>query len=171
MPPPRRRPSQKRYRLGRRRRRDQEDDKPAADDRLRGLDVGIRRASRRILPTNEQVAVARRFVRTTLGTDHPYLDDAQLLTSELVTAAVTHTDADTAHVALVLRVQCTTTWGRIELVDAAEARVPALLRAATHHVGDGGIALVDRVAGRWGVTRAPEGTELWFETGDQPIEE
>jgi anti-sigma regulatory factor (Ser/Thr protein kinase) len=39
------------------------------------------------------VALVRRFARTTLGPDHPCLDDVRLCLSELVTNAVKHSDS------------------------------------------------------------------------------
>ena len=41
----------------------------------------------------EQVAVARAFVRQVLGAGHPGLDRVTLLTSELVTNSVNHSDS------------------------------------------------------------------------------
>lgn len=43
--------------------------------------------------TEPSVALVRRFARTTLGTDHPCLDDVRLCLSELATNALKHSDS------------------------------------------------------------------------------
>jgi anti-sigma regulatory factor (Ser/Thr protein kinase) len=113
-----------------------------------------------IEPDRGAPAGARRFVTATLqGWDTAArLDDALLLTSELVSNAVEYgaspASLDISYDATVLR---------ISVRDAGPGR-PVLGRLDNPHSGQGrGIALVNAVADDWGVEVTDErGKAVWF---------
>jgi anti-sigma regulatory factor (Ser/Thr protein kinase) len=107
---------------------------------------------------------ARRAVEQCVGTDVPpeFLDDAMLLTSELVNNAVTHTEGDSE-----LRAYYDTLRGqlRVEVSDKS-SRVPRIRDDdSSTSVGGRGLRIVDTVAARWGTSPLPSGKSVWFELG------
>jgi serine phosphatase RsbU (regulator of sigma subunit)/anti-sigma regulatory factor (Ser/Thr protein kinase) len=106
---------------------------------------------------------ARRFVRDALtgwGATEA-IDDAVLLTSELVTNAVIH-----AETAVEVICQLADTAVQVEVVDRAPSRT--LPDADQTMVGDAvrtdgrGLLLPSRLAGTWGVTYTAESKTVWF---------
>jgi anti-sigma regulatory factor (Ser/Thr protein kinase) len=88
--------------------------------------------------------------------------DLLLLVTELVTNAVRHGPVGPDR-SLLVAVQ----WGpggvQVEVGDPGGG--PKLVHPRPRHDGSGGwgLVLVDRIADRWGVTRTPGGTSVWFE--------
>jgi PAS domain S-box-containing protein len=123
------------------------------------------RASASFEPVGRSVAVARAFVRDTL---HGWgfadvVDDAVVLTSELVTNAVVH--AGTAADVRCLRYE---TAVRVEVADHyPEREVPLQGRGRPHrdpdHEGGRGLLLCAALASRWGVEYTPAGKHVWFQ--------
>ncbi|MFJ4415747.1 SpoIIE family protein phosphatase [Streptomyces sp. NPDC088925] len=122
------------------------------------------RASATFAPEGRSVATARAFVRDTLQgwgfTD--LVDDATVLTSELVTNAVVH--AGTSAEVLCLREEDGV---RVEVADRYPDReVP--LRAAPHLLtdpereGGRGLQLCAALAARWGVEYSSTHKTVWF---------
>ena len=104
-----------------------------------------------------------RFVRQALlqrRCDASFIENATLLTSELVTNAVLHAvpvhaeDGD-----ITLRLRFTSTTVRLEIVDGSPL-LPVL-----RPMGDGGrgLHIVDAVATSWGAVRQDAGKMVWFE--------
>jgi len=105
---------------------------------------------------------ARRFVRDSVGpVPRRIVDDAILLTSELVTNAVRHAGLDDQD--------------EIEITVSVDARV---LRITVRDRGPGfdpeavvprsdeggwGLDLLRRLSSRWSVDRGGAGTDVWFE--------
>ena len=124
--------------------------------------TGQELASETVLgPSPASVAVARRFVATSLGvaTSPEVIDGIVLATSELVTNAVVHAGTD---IALVVRASPRVV--RIEVTD----RSPGLPRVTEPRVlsdSGRGLAIVDTIAARWGVEHVVEGDgkTVWFE--------
>ncbi len=85
------------------------------------------------------------------------LDTAQLVTSELVTNAVTHTG--TAATLAVSREPGGTAL-RIAVGDGS-TRHPAARDAAPDALGGRGLAIIDALAQSWGVTDQGEGKVVW----------
>ncbi|MGA5410517.1 SpoIIE family protein phosphatase [Streptomyces lavendulocolor] len=123
------------------------------------------RAAATFEPVGRSVATARAFVRDTLQgwgyTD--VVDDAVVLTSELVTNAVIH--AGTAADVLCLR---TENGVRIEVADRyPEREVP--LQGSSRSVTDPdsengrGLLLCAALASRWGVEYSPTRKQVWFQ--------
>ena len=118
----------------------------------------------------EQVAGARSFIaRTLAGVPGVDCDAATLLTSELVTNAIAHTDSG-APGGTVTIVDIGVPGGvLVEVVDDGSAGTPTVkgdLFAAEGH----GLFLVQALAAQWGYLRDPAGTTVWFHltTADLP---
>lgn len=105
-------------------------------------------------------ATARDFVTARLAEHglNGLRDAAVLVTTELVTNVLVHTDC-----APTVRVHIARDLVRVEVVDACPALpVPGVLDP-TANCGRG-LLLVEQFAQRWGVTRVPEaGKAVWFE--------
>ncbi|MEH6378116.1 SpoIIE family protein phosphatase [Streptomyces sp. KLMMK] len=123
------------------------------------------RAAATFEPVGRSVASARAFVRDTLqGWGHPdIIDDAVVLTSELVTNAVVH--AGTAADVLCMR---TATGVRIEVADRYPEREVPLQSSARRiggvdREGGRGLLLCAALATRWGVEYTPTHKQVWFQ--------
>jgi CheY-like chemotaxis protein len=102
---------------------------------------------------------ARRFVHNTLEEwdQHHLLDDAILLTSELVTNAVLHAESE-----LELRVRLRSTGLRIEVVDQSPRALVRRHQSAEATSGRG-LAMVNTLAVLWGSDPVGRGKSVWFE--------
>ncbi|MBG0852077.1 SpoIIE family protein phosphatase [Streptomyces spinoverrucosus] len=123
------------------------------------------RAAASFEPVGRSVASARSFVRDTLqGWGYAdIVDDAVVLTSELVTNAVVH--AGTAADVLCLRLDDGV---RIEVADHyPEREVPlqgsAVNMGSPDREGGRGLQLCAALAGRWGVDYTPTHKQVWFQ--------
>ncbi|MCX5393562.1 SpoIIE family protein phosphatase [Streptomyces sp. NBC_00094] len=135
---------------------------PGVETRTRSA-VITARATADFEPVGRSVAAARAFVRDTLqGWGHPELiDDATVLTSELVTNAVIH--AGTSAEVLVLRAEDSI---RIEVADRyPEREIPVQsgrsLGSPDRENGRG-LLLCAALAHRWGVDYSPTRKHVWF---------
>ncbi|WP_031015298.1 SpoIIE family protein phosphatase [Streptomyces sp. NRRL F-5727] len=135
---------------------------PGVETRTRSA-VITARATATFDPVGRSVAAARAFVRDTLqGWGHPELvDDAVVLTSELVTNAVVH--AGTAAEVLCLRSEDSI---RVEVADRYPEREipvqsgPAI--ASPDRENGRGLLLCAALADRWGVDYSPTRKHVWF---------
>lgn len=102
---------------------------------------------------------ARRFVEQTLHTweCHHLLDVATLLTSELVTNGVLHARSE-----IELRLHLNGPTVRIEVRDEG-AGTPVRREVDLDSTNGRGLALVESLSRRWGVSPAPSGKAVWFE--------
>ncbi|MFE6287287.1 SpoIIE family protein phosphatase [Streptomyces sp. NPDC057877] len=123
------------------------------------------RAAATFEPVGRSVASARSFVRDTLqGWGFgDIVDDAVVLTSELVTNAVVH--AGTAADVLCLRSEDGV---RIEVADRYPEREVPLQSSAVNmgspdREGGRGLQLCAALAGRWGVEYTPTHKQVWFQ--------
>ncbi|MFF3904980.1 SpoIIE family protein phosphatase [Streptomyces sp. NPDC001848] len=123
------------------------------------------RAAASFEPVGRSVASARSFVRDTLqGWGFAdIVDDAVVLTSELVTNAVVH--AGTAADVLCLR---SDDGVRIEVADRyPEREIPlqstAIDMGSPDREGGRGLQLCAALAGRWGVEYTPTHKQVWFQ--------
>lgn len=122
------------------------------------------RASATFGPMGRSVATARGFVRDTLqgwGFDE-LVDDAVVLTSELVTNAVVH--AGTSATVLCLREEDAV---RVEVSDLYPERQLDLPSAPAgmddpEREGGRGLLLCSTLANRWGVEYTPTDKQVWF---------
>ncbi|MCU1359006.1 MAG: protein serine phosphatase with GAF(s) sensor(s) [Ilumatobacteraceae bacterium] len=105
--------------------------------------------------------VARSAIEDLL-TESPdgFVADALLLTSELVTNAVLHTDA-----AFTVSAEFDPTVNllRVEVADASTFVPSVPHQAADGSVGGHGLRLVAAIARRWGVLSTDRGKVIWFE--------
>ncbi|MEV7346404.1 SpoIIE family protein phosphatase [Streptomyces sp. NPDC093544] len=137
---------------------------PHADNRTRSS-VITARAAASFEPVGRSVATARSFVRDTLqGWGFAdIVDDAVVLTSELVTNAVVH--AGTAADVLCLR---SDDGVRIEVADRyPEREIPlqgmAVNMGSPDSEGGRGLQLCAALANRWGVEYTPTQKQVWFQ--------
>ncbi|WP_369262739.1 SpoIIE family protein phosphatase [Streptomyces sp. R35] len=135
-----------------------------ADNRTRSS-VITARAAASFEPLGRSVATARSFVRDTLqGWGFAdVVDDAVVLTSELVTNAVVH--AGTSADVLCLR---SDDGVRIEVADRyPEREIPlqatAVNMGSPDREGGRGLQLCAALAGRWGVEYTPTHKQVWFQ--------
>jgi serine phosphatase RsbU (regulator of sigma subunit)/anti-sigma regulatory factor (Ser/Thr protein kinase) len=131
-------------------------------------------ASAAYLPEPAAVAAARKFVRDTLrswldtspgaAADGGLVDDAVLLTSELVTNAVVHAGTQ-------VQVTCKLAAGAVEVVvrDSHPARmVPGPAPDDTvpaERTGGRGLLLPSALAAAWGVSYGTDAKAVWFRMG------
>ena len=93
-------------------------------------------------PREARIAIERFLARAQL----PQLsDDAQLLTSELVTNAVRH-----AHGPIDVRAYVRDGFLRLEVADSEVEHAPVPRSAGPEDQGGRGMELVDRMSARWG---------------------
>jgi anti-sigma regulatory factor (Ser/Thr protein kinase) len=110
---------------------------------------------------------ARRFVRETATgsaagqVPRHVVDDAMLLTSELVTNAVRHSGQGSED-PIELTVSVETDRLRVMVRDRGTGFDPGDAPARSDN-GGWGLTLVRRLSSRWGVDRTGGGTDVWFE--------
>jgi anti-sigma regulatory factor (Ser/Thr protein kinase) len=107
-------------------------------------------------------AEARRFVRDSLGpVPRRIIEDAVLLTSELVTNAVRHAGLDEQD-EIEVTVSVNARALRVTVRDQGPGFDPeAVVRRSDE--GGWGLDLLRRLSSRWGVDRGEIGTDVWFE--------
>jgi anti-sigma regulatory factor (Ser/Thr protein kinase) len=133
----------------------------STSDRL-DMDCYDREIRMRFTPSVSAPRVARRAVEQCVGADAPteFVYDAVLLTSELVTNAVTHTAGGSE-----LSAYYDPSLGRLRVEVSDTSPVVPELREGAPGTGPGGrgLRIVDTVAARWGTTLLPSGKYVWFE--------
>ena len=123
------------------------------------------RTSRRSLTMRgcrSQVARARAFVARTLGPEHPGTEVAVLLTSELVTNAVLHSDSRDGGGPVTVMVARLGGWLRIEVSDAGSACSAPVVKKDVCASSGHGLFLVEALAQEWGYSRGEHRTTVWF---------
>ena len=112
-------------------------------------------------PAANSAAGARAFVQRTLARwDCPpvVIDQARLLTSELVTNAIRHAATDSR-----VTISCDGRRIRVEVEDGGRGSA-VLLPSSPDAPGGRGLQIVDTVAARWGDCAASsDGYSVWFE--------
>jgi anti-sigma regulatory factor (Ser/Thr protein kinase) len=122
----------------------------------------------RVLPSLPEASIeARRFVRETAAGDvqPQVLDDALLLTSELVTNAVRHA-GHAIEDPIEVEVSVDDEALRVTVRDKGPGFDPARPREQGEE-GGLGYHLVKAISSRWGVERTAVGTHVWFEIGER----
>jgi anti-sigma regulatory factor (Ser/Thr protein kinase) len=110
----------------------------------------------------EHVREARAFVTKALGDLHPSLDTAILLTSELVTNAVTHSSSRRPGGTVTVVITESGGGLRFEVGDEGSELGPPLVRSEMLATDGHGLFLVQALASQWGYVRASSGTTVWF---------
>ncbi|MCG5216974.1 ATP-binding protein [Streptosporangium soli] len=129
-----------------------------------------RTASMDLLGISESVPRARDFARRIIGSDHPCLNDALLLLSEVVTNGIKHSNSRKGGI-ITLRVSAGHGGVRCEVTDDGSPSWPDMeaLLSMPGEIWDlsgRGIRLIDRLADQWGrypLGAAPLGRTVWFE--------
>ncbi len=125
------------------------------------LEGGERELGWRELPGSSLApSVARSFVEESLSRHHldSLRETALLLTSEVVSNAVTHAQSSST-----LRIRVVGDAVRISVTDAGYGSI--LMEAVGPHAAGGGrgLFIVDQVALDWGTRQTDRGTEVWFD--------
>jgi len=110
----------------------------------------------------EHVREARSFVAKALGELHPNRDTAVLLTSELVTNAITHSSSRCAGGTVRLLVMEAAGGVRIEVADQGSDLSSPIVRGDIYASDGHGLFLVQTLADQWGYLREQSGTMVWF---------
>ena len=113
----------------------------------------------------EHVREARSFVAKALGELHPHLDNAVLLTSELVTNAVMHSSSRSHGGSVNLLVMESSGGLRIEVADQGSDLSSPVVRGDVYASDGHGLFLVQTLADQWGYLRDDRGTTVWFWLG------
>jgi anti-sigma regulatory factor (Ser/Thr protein kinase) len=113
----------------------------------------------------EHVREARSFVAKALGELHPSLDDAVLLTSELVTNAVTHTRSHCQGGTVTVLIRESGGGLRVEVADQGSELGTPVVRGPVQAADGHGLFLVQTLADQWGYLRDGSGTTVWFWLG------
>jgi anti-sigma regulatory factor (Ser/Thr protein kinase) len=120
----------------------------------------------------EHVAEARAFATQKLGDDCACADTAVLLTCELVTNALQHSNSRRDGGTITVTLIAIPDGIRAEVIDEGSATVPALRPAPpeTADLAEGGrgLHLVDMLSTRWNYCRDEAGTATWFELTEPP---
>jgi anti-sigma regulatory factor (Ser/Thr protein kinase) len=122
--------------------------------------------SRQFRPEATAPGAARRFVERALrgwGHHGSVIDDARLLTSELVTNAVNHTRSPFS-----VSVASHSPKLRVAVHDASSAAVVTGGRSTYALSGGRGLQIVAAVASDWGVVASPPGKTVWAELSAMP---
>jgi anti-sigma regulatory factor (Ser/Thr protein kinase) len=117
------------------------------------------------------VAYARGFVGDMLGDDHPRIDDALLIASELVTNSVTHSrSGQGGHVTIMLEGSSTHTVQLTVIDDGADSAKPSV-REDPYAEDGRGLLIVEQLADAWGVDVGDETTTIWarLDFPDSPV--
>ena len=110
----------------------------------------------------QQVSVARRFVAGAIGAGHPQADTALLLTSELVTNAVTHSRSRLPGGTVDVVVATRPSGLLISVTDDGSADQVPVVSSRPGAENGNGLLLVTRLANIWGHSRAAGRTTVWF---------
>lgn len=110
----------------------------------------------------EHVSEARSFVAKAIGADNPAADVAILLTSEIVTNAVVHSDSRCAGGTVMLVVTEISGGLRIEVADNGSDLSTPVVKGDVYASDGHGLYLVQALADQWGYVRDETGTTVWF---------
>jgi anti-sigma regulatory factor (Ser/Thr protein kinase) len=110
----------------------------------------------------ERVREARTFVAKALGKDRQLADAAVLLTSEVVTNAVVHSNSRGPGGTVSLVVIETSGGVRIEVCDGGSELSTPVVKGDLYASEGHGLLLVQALADQWGYVRDETGTTVWF---------
>ena len=135
---------------------------PAADQ-LEGSHTVATVVCRLTLPGRpDYVREARSLVAKALGDLSPRCDDAVLMTSELVTNAVLHTNSRRPGGTVMITVLESAGGVRVEVADSGSELTAPVVRADVFTADGHGLFLVQSLADQWGYLRDESGTTVWF---------
>jgi anti-sigma regulatory factor (Ser/Thr protein kinase) len=138
--------------------------------RREGATAGLDASHRLIIYGQpDQVPVARAFVRQVLGSCHPGTERVTLLTSELVTNSVTHSNSRKEGGIITVMVTTAADRVRVEVHDDGGTTAPTLCCDGELAEAGRGLRLVDAYSLAWDYYRNGRGTVTWFECPPEPI--
>ena len=114
----------------------------------------------------ERVSEARQFVRKVVGAGSPVVDTAILLTSEIVTNAVMHSESRSTGGSVTVLVIEIGGGLRVEVADNGSDLSAPVVRGDVYASDGHGLFLVQALADQWGYVRDETGTTVWFWLGD-----
>lgn len=117
----------------------------------------------------EQVSAARAFVQQVLGSRHPGAERVALLTSELVTNSVRHSNSRTPGGTVTVTLRVAADRILVEVVDDGGATAPTLRRDDDLAETGRGLRLVDTYSTAWDYHRSAARTVTWFECLPEPL--
>ena len=117
----------------------------------------------------EQVSVARAFIRQVLGAGHPGTERATLLTSELVTNSVNHSDSRLEGGTITVTVRTTVGRVRVEVQDDGGPTAPTMRSDDDLAEAGRGLRLVDAYALTWDYHQVGTRMVTWFECVSEPL--
>jgi anti-sigma regulatory factor (Ser/Thr protein kinase) len=120
--------------------------------------LALVRVELRLAPTVQAPSIARSQLTEQFAheLEHDELEDAKLLSSELVTNAVVHGHGDIQLSALLDDVRLT-----VEVIDQGEGFERTAPESGSGTVGGHGLNIVDALASRWGIQQGT--SHIWFE--------
>jgi anti-sigma regulatory factor (Ser/Thr protein kinase) len=110
----------------------------------------------------ERVSEARSFVRKVIGPENPAADVAVLLTSEIVTNAVLHSNSRCTGGTVTVLVTEIGGGLSIEVADNGSAGSMPVVKGDIYASDGHGLYLVQTLADQWGYVRDDAGTTVWF---------
>jgi anti-sigma regulatory factor (Ser/Thr protein kinase) len=113
----------------------------------------------------DRVSEARAFVRKVIGAGGPVADTAVLLTSEIVTNAVMHSDSRRAGGSVTVLMIEISGGLRVEVADDGSDLSAPVVRGDVYASDGHGLYLVQALADQWGYVRDQAGTTVWFWLG------
>jgi anti-sigma regulatory factor (Ser/Thr protein kinase) len=117
---------------------------------------------------------AREFIARALRPDDARLDNAVLLTSELVTNSVTHSESGRLGGTVTITLISVPDGIRVEVIDDGSENEPAVGLSQVESpelIESGrGLQLVEFLSANWGYYRDAAGTVTWFDLTEQPDE-
>jgi anti-sigma regulatory factor (Ser/Thr protein kinase) len=118
----------------------------------------------------QEVAVARAFVRQVLGSGHPGLERVTLLTSELVTNSVNHSNSRLDGGTVTVMVRSGADRVHVEVTDDGSPSEPTVRRPDDLAEAGRGLRLVEAYSLMWDYYRDGARTVTWFECVSEPLE-
>jgi anti-sigma regulatory factor (Ser/Thr protein kinase) len=115
----------------------------------------------------KHVREARSFVAKALGELHPCVENAVLLTSELVTNAVMHSASRCSGGTITVQIRESAGGVRIEVADGGSDLSTPVVRGDVYASDGHGLFLVQSLSDQWGYLRDDEGTTVWFWLGSE----
>jgi anti-sigma regulatory factor (Ser/Thr protein kinase) len=110
----------------------------------------------------ECVSEARRFVAKAIGSGRRLADVAVLLTSEIVTNAVVHSNSRCAGGTVILVITEMSGGVRVEVCDSGSELSTPVVKGDVYASEGHGLLLVQALADQWGYVRDETGTTVWF---------
>jgi anti-sigma regulatory factor (Ser/Thr protein kinase) len=117
----------------------------------------------------EQVSAARAFIRQVLGVGHPGIERATLLTSELVTNSVNHSDSRLDGGTITVTVRTVGGRVRVEVQDDGGQTAPTLRSDDDLAEAGRGLRLVDAYSLTWDYHQIGTRMVTWFECVSEPL--